>query len=184
MRHELTNLLPIERQRVLARDYYLRLGTVITLLLTAITLIAGVLLLPTYVLLSGSSSAKEVRLANIKSTVSSADDIALSARLAALSNNVATLTALSGAPSASTIIRTILVVSRPGIKLSGFDYTPPVDKNLGTLVVTGTSLTRDALRNYQLALQNVPFIRSADLPISAYAKDADIAFTITITFTP
>jgi hypothetical protein len=37
------------------------------------------------------------------------------------------------------------------------------------------------LRSYQLALQGASFARAVDLPVSAYAKDADIAFTVTIT---
>ena len=184
MRRELTNLLPFERQRFLSRDYFLRLSVVNALLLMVITLIAATLLLPTYVLLESSSNAKEMRLANIKSTTSSADEKALSTRLATLSTNVAALMTLSNAPSASTVIRTILDVSRPGVTLFGLDYTAATTKSLGKLVISGTSATRDALRNYQIALQGVSFVRTANLPISAYAKDTNIAFTITATLSP
>ena len=78
----------------------------------------------------------------------------------------------------------VLVIPRPGIVLSGFDYEPSVGKSAGTLAVSGTATTRDALRNYQLALEGASFARSADLPVSAYAKDTDITFTITVTLTP
>lgn len=184
MHRELTNLLPLERQRLLSRDYFLRLGIVNALLLTVITCIAAALLLPTYVLLESSSNAKEIRLANIKSTISSADEKAFTMRLAALSANVVALTALANAPSAGTIIRTILDVSRPGVTILGFDYTAATTKSLGKLLISGTSSTRDALRNYQIALQDVSFVRTANLPISAYAKDTNIAFTITATLSP
>ncbi len=184
MYNELTNLLPLERQRAISRDYLLRLGVICALLLMTITLIAAALLLPTYVFLEASSSAKEMRLANIKSAISSADESALAVRLTTLSNNIAALTALANAPTASAVIRTILAVSRPGITLSSFSYTAAVVQSPGTLIISGTSATRDALRNYQLALQDVPFILSADLPISAYAKDTNIAFTITATLSP
>lgn len=183
MYNELTNLLPFERQRSLSRDYRLRLIVVITWLLTIITCVAAALLLPTYVLLSANSEAKEMRLANIKSTISAADEAAFATRLTRLSNNVAILTALANAPSASTIARTVLAVARPGITLSGLDYTSAA-KSLGTLTLSGTSATRAALRNYQLALESVPLVRSAVLPISAYAKEANITFAITLTFVP
>lgn len=184
MHSELTNLLPLPRQHALSRDYLLRRGTVIVALLTVLILVAAILLLPTYVFLVGSASAKETRLAHIESAFSSADEAALSARLATLSNNATTLATLALAPSASTIIRTALAVSRPGITLSGFTYTPAIAKKLGTLAVSGSSATREALRGYQLALQSAPFALSADLPVSVYAKDSDIAFTVTVTLAP
>lgn len=183
MYNELTNLLPFERQHSLSRDYILRLIVVITWLLTIITCVAAALLLPTYVLLSANSEAKEMRLANIKSTISSDDESAFATRLTRLSNNVAILTTLANAPSASTIARTVLAVARPGITLSGLNYTPAA-KSPGTLVLSGTSATRAALRNYQLALESVPLVRSAALPISAYAKETNITFAITLTFAP
>lgn len=184
MHNELTNLLPYERQRALVREYFLRLGVVIVVLLTIIMFVAAVLLLPTYVLLSASSSAKEIRLASMKATLSAADEAALSTHLAALSNNMSILTAIAGTPSVSAIIRTMLAVSRPGVTLSSFGYKAATPKSPGTIVIMGTSATRDALRNYQLALEGIPSIRSANLPISAYAKDTDIAFTVTVTLAP
>jgi len=136
------------------------------------------------VFLADAARAKEVRLAGIESALSSADEKALSARLAALTNDAAVLTALADAPSVSNIIRAVIAVSRPGIALSSFAYTPAANKIPGTLALSGTAATRDALRRYQIALQGAPFALSATLPVSAYAKDIDIAFTITMTLTP
>ncbi|MDE1925493.1 MAG: hypothetical protein KGH79_04980 [Patescibacteria group bacterium] len=181
MRSELTNLLPLKRQNALARDYFLRLGVIALMLLCVLVIISAVLLLPTYVYLVGSAHAKEARLANIESTLASTNDATLSARLAALTSEASILASLANTPSASGIIRAVLVVSRPGITLSGLSYTPTKNKIPGTLAVSGTATTRDALRNYQLALQNAPFAASATLPVSAYAQDANIAFTITVT---
>ncbi|HCR52747.1 TPA: hypothetical protein DIV48_03875 [Candidatus Kaiserbacteria bacterium] len=184
MHNELTNLLPPERERALARNYLLRIGVVAAVLVTVLTLSAGVLLIPTYVLLEASANSKKAQLTSVESTFSSADEAALSARLAVLSSNAAKLIALSNAPSISSIVREMLAIPRPGITLSGFSHVPPTDKDPATLVISGSSATRDALRNYQLALQEASFARSAVLPVSAYAKDANIPFTITVTLSP
>ena len=184
MRSELTNLLPLERRRALRRNYFLRLGVVALLFASALTLAAAVLLLPTYVFLANSYRAKEARLANVESTLSSSDETALSARLAALSSDAATLVALGNAPSASAIIRAALATSRPGVTLSSISYTPATGTAPGTLALSGTAASRDALRSYQLALQGASFALSADLPVSAYAKDTNIAFTVTVTLVP
>ena len=185
MHNELTNLLPFDRQRALARDYLLRLGVVGTILVTTLVLIAALLLLPTYVFLSKSMDAEEKRLATIESTLSAINGSELSARLSALTSDARILTALADAPSASATIREALAVSRPGISLTGLVYTPEnAETSGGTLSIAGTAATRDALRNYQLALQDAVFARTAVLPVSAYAKDSDIAFTITVTLAP
>lgn len=181
MNNELTNLLPPERQRALARAYLLHLGVIIALLITALTIVTSLLLLPTYVFLAQSTTAKQAHLANIESILSSADEKTLSARLAALSSDAALLTALGKIPSASAIVRSALLVSRPGITLSGFTYAPSVGKSSGTFAISGIAATRDALRAYQLALQRASFAVAADLPVSAYAQNTDITFTITVT---
>lgn len=180
----LTNLLPAERRRALSRSFLLRVIVVIVALVTVLTLAAGVLLIPTYVYLEATAATKQAHLASMEASLSSSDETGLAARLAALSSNAATLTALSNAPSASVLIREILAVPRPGITLSSFAYTPAEGSSAGTIVVSGSSATRDALRNYQLALQGASFAQSAALPVSAYADDTDISFAITVTLTP
>ena len=184
MENELTNLLPPERQRTLAREYMLRLGVVTVVLVTGLVIVSGLLLVPTYLLLTQSAGTKQVRLTNIETALSSADEKTLLAQLTSLSNQAATLTALRGAPSASAIIRTALAVPRPGVSINELAYTPAGKNIPGTLAISGTAATRGALRNYQLALQNSSFAAAADLPVSAFAKDADISFSITVMLSP
>ena len=184
MHSELTNLLPPKRQRALARAYLLRLSVIVAVLVSALALIAAVLLLPTYVFLLKSMGTKEAHLKSIESALSSADERELSTRLSALTKNASVLTALAGAPSVSALLRDLLSVPRPGITLSGFSYAPTTGDTSGTFALSGSAATRDALRGYQLALQNAPRVAAASLPVSAYAKDANISFTVTITLAP
>lgn len=184
MSSELTNLLPQERQGRIVREYCLHFGVVATLVLSLLVCVAGVLLFPTYVLLSANETAKEMRLANITSKLSSADEVTLSSRLAILSSNANALVSLSDRPSASLLVHTVLAVPRPGILLTGLSHTVATAKTPGTLTLSGTAATRDALRSYQLALQKAPFARSAELPVSVYAKDANIPFTVTLSLRP
>lgn len=184
MYKELTNLLPPERKRKYVREYILRIGVVSIVLVTGLVFIAGVLLIPTYVFLVKSIGAKETRLASIESTLSSSDEAALSARLATLSRDAATLTALASTSPSSGVMYAVLPIPHPSVVLSGFVYTPTANKVPGTLTISGTAKTRDALRNYQLALQKAPFVHSAEVPVSAYTKDIDIAFSVSITLTP
>lgn len=184
MRNDFTNLLPIERRHALRRDYFLRLAVVTILLITALVLAAGALLVPAYVFLVQSAHAKAARLVTIEAALSSNDDAGLSTRLATLARNAATLAKLADAPSVSSTLRETLGVAHPDVALTSFIYTSATTKTPATLALSGIAATRNALRGYQLALQGASFIRSADLPVSAYAKDTNNVFTITVILTP
>ena len=184
MSDELTDLLPTERKSSLFREYHFRLGVVILSLAIILALSAAILLVPTYVFLVGSAKVKEAQLAHVKSALASSDEAALSSRLTVLSNDAKTLISLATRPAVSRVMSSVLAVSRPGITLTNFTYTPAAGKNQTTLALSGVAMTRDALRNYQIALQEAPFAQSATIPVSAYAKDANIAFMITITLAP
>jgi hypothetical protein len=181
MRNNFTNLVPPERRHALRRDHYLRLSVTAGIFITLLVIAAILLLIPTYVLLTESIAAKQEHITIIESSPSSNTEKTLTARLQALNSSSQTLAALEKIPSASGIIRQVLGVSRPNITLYTFAYTPPGSKTPGTLVLSGKARSREALRNYQLALQSASFVKSADLPVSAYAQDSDISFTITVT---
>lgn len=187
MNDELTDLLPLDRQKKLRRWYFVRLSVVGVILMTLLVGSSAILLLPTYVFLSKSAVEKQARLTSLGSSLSPEKQKELSQRLSALTSKAKILTELTALPSVEITLQAILAVARPGITLSGFTYTPAksTPKNTPrTLVITGASATRDALRAYQLALQEVPFVSTAVLPVSAYAQSSDIPFAITLTLTP
>jgi hypothetical protein len=180
-----TNLLPIERRRALSHDFVLRVSVVAVVLSTFLVIIAGALLIPTYVYLEATIQAKKTYLAQVVSTLTSSDQTALAQRLRVLASNSDNLIALSHTPSVSATLQKVLGVAHPDITLSDFSYTPSESAStLATLVITGSSATRDALRSYQLALQGEPYARSVTLPVSAYASDKDINFSVTVTLSP
>lgn len=184
MNNELTNLLPPERLQALSHDYILRISVVVIIFVVVLSAVSTTLLLPTYVFLAKSSAAKEKYLVSIESLFSSADEKALSARLTSLSDNTSILSKLGNAKSASVIIREALAAPHPGVTISGLSYTPEIGKSRNVLIISGKATTRDTLRNYQLALQDASFADSVVLPVSSYAKDTDIPFTITVTLAP
>jgi hypothetical protein len=49
------------------------------------------------------------------------------------------------------------------------------------MMITGSAATRTALQSFKEELASLPFVTSADLPISAFAKESDIPFSITVT---
>jgi len=180
---ELTNLLPRSSIRAFKRGYFLRVGTLACVLLTGLVVLHGLLLVPSYIYAHGEAKREATELATLNASLHTAEEAQVRARLTVLSGNITYLNQLATTSAASAALRAVLSVPRAGITLSGFTFTPSAGKVLGTMSISGTATTRDTLRAYALALGALPFVTNADLPISAYAQDSNIPFTITLTGT-
>jgi len=178
---ELTNLLPRARVRATRREYFVRLVTVALGLATLMVVILGVLMVPAYLYAHGQAAREQVDLNRMASSASSAQERAVNAQINAVQADITYLGRLSTVPMASDAIRAVLAVPHPGVTLSGFTFTAPTATAQAQMTVTGKASTRDTLRAYVAALGQLPYVSKADLPISAYAKDSAIPFTVTLT---
>lgn len=184
MKYELTNLLPENRLRSLRQVYFLRLATVAVLVLSGVAIVHGVLLLPSYLFVRAQVEEREMRLDALTKTLAGAAEQEVSARVAAIATDSAYLAKRAAAPKASTATQAILAVPREGVRLRGFSFAP--QESGAQMLVSGVASSRESLRRYEQALADQPFITGVELPISAYAKESNIDFTITLTgpFTP
>jgi len=177
---ELTNLLPEDRVRSLRQVYFMRLAVVGVLLLAGVTVVHGVLLLPSYLYLRNQVGERTAALAALTTTLAGSEEKEISVRVAALAEDSAHLARLSSVPKASAAVRAVTALPRPGIRLTGFSFAPK-EEGEAVMSLSGIATTREALRTFEQSLADEPYITSADLPISAYAKERDIPFTISLT---
>jgi hypothetical protein len=182
MHSSLTNLLPSERLASLASSYYLRLGTLVALLVAALVIINSILLTPTFIYLYGEIELRDAELAELSRERAASGYEDLAARVATLSMRASALLELETVPKGSDAIRAILDLSHTGITLSSFAFSPSRDG--GSMALIGTAATRESLRDFDSALGGLPFVKATNLPLSAYAKERDISFSITLTLMP
>ncbi|MGK2908741.1 MAG: hypothetical protein ACSLE1_02930, partial [Sphingobium sp.] len=169
-------LIPPERARSFNQLYFLRLATVSVLLLAGIAMVNGVLLLPTYLYLRDLAQDRAIELSTLASELDGTGEQEIRDRVSSLSGDSAYLARLSALPKASAALGALVVMPHPGITLAGFSFLPASAG--ATMSLSGKASTRDALRRYEQSLRDAPYIDSVDLPISAYAKESDIDFTI------
>lgn len=179
MEPELTNLLPKDRCRALRQLYFMRLAVVSLIVLSGVAIVHGVLLLPSYLYLRNQVEGREASLARLTTALAGTEEQGISMRVASLAADSAHLARLSTVPKASAAVSAILTLPRSGIRLTGFSFAPETEG--ATMTVSGVASTREALRRFEQLLAAEPYVKTADLPISAYAKESDIAFTITLT---
>lgn len=180
MSADLTNLLPQYRKRFLTRDYLFRLGVVAVWLAIFLVLIHGLLLLPSYLYVNGQIRSQEEQLITLEAAGGSANEQEVKARIAALETRAKQLAGLASQPTASGAIGAILIAPRPGVTLHGFTYAPAATADAHKMTLVGVANNRESLRQYLAVLDALAFVTKAELPISAYAKERDIDFTITL----
>jgi len=181
MYRELTNLVPTERSRAFRQEYFRRLATVALVMLTVLIGIHAVLLAPSYIYFKEQVAAKRTQLALLEGSLTSAEEQEVGARLKSLEDDRNHLNRLASYPAFSTLMRALLEVPRSGIVLTNFSFAPGQGDAEARVMLSGVAETRTALREYNLALSSLPFVSKVDLPISTYAKETELPFTITIT---
>jgi len=179
---ELTNLLPSERRHTLARDYLLRLATLSLGALVLLIAVHGVLLLSAYAYVHEQQGVQEKRLTALSEQRADSGFNDLSARIALFTERATALQLVQKAPTASEALRAVGEVSRRGITLSSFAFTAGQKGTPGRMTVAGTASTRESLRSFDAALGALPSVKTTDLPLSSYAKESAIPFSIVLTF--
>jgi hypothetical protein len=180
MRLELTNLLPIDRSRSLKQEYFVRLATVALSGIIVVIVGSGALLIPSYLYLHQEIDVHETSLEKLNTQLSSSQEKQANVRLSALMQNTNYLSRLATTSSATPALKAVIELPHAGIRLTGFTYTPAGKSADGKMTLIGTATTRETLRAYVDSLGKLPFVTAADLPISAYAKESNIPFSITL----
>ena len=180
---ELTNLLPPTRKKRIRSIYLIRLTTVCIAMITFIVLSSAALLVPSYIYLHQQNSLRETELEKLNTTLTLSGGKDVANRFASISQDTAYLARLATTSSATSVVTALTAVPHPGISISGMSYTPASKGVPGKMIVNGSATTRSALHAYIDTLNNQTFITNADLPISAYAKEKDIQFSVTVTGT-
>ena len=178
---ELTNLMPRQSVQKFRHNYFLRLATVSVLVLSAALVIHGVLLLPAYLYARTEVNVESTQLNHLTATLATSEEQAAQTQLNNLQSEATYLSRLSKVPTASAAIKAVLAVPHAGITLNGFTFTAPTTAGPGNMQLSGIASTRETLRSYDSALGALPFVTSADLPISDYANASNIPFSITLT---
>ncbi len=187
MSHKLINLLPEDRVNAFRRGYFIRLATVTVCLLAILTIIHGIFLFPSYLALLQKKDVETRSLAEVDARLAGSKEQEIHARLSSLKGDATYLSRLSTVPSTSGTVRNMLAVPHPGISIINITVAfPTAGATSGKVSLSGTATTREALHTFNDTLSALPFVTGVDLPISSYAQESNIAFSLTVsgTFTP
>lgn len=174
------NLLPVEEKKMVRSDYSYRRMIVALVDLSALILIAGVFLAPAYIV-------SHFRLKDVAQTAEILEsNIALKKRAdlgeiaAAMNKKVGALLAAKDTKM-SAYVAGIERHRSPEIKISSFRIAFTEKEKKAAIAIRGTAATREALLAFTTRLKSDPEYASVDLPISNFAEERNIGFSLTIT---
>ena len=180
----LTNLLPEARARDFRHGYFIRLTVLATLAFAAVILVHGALLVPSYLYVSEQEQLAKARLEELSASLASSEEEAMNIRLTRLTADASRLLSFASSASAAEVIRAVLSVPRAGVSIQSLSYLPSSNGAADArLTMSGAASTRESLRAFHQGLSALPGVTQAELPLSAYAKETDIAYTITLSGT-
>lgn len=145
--------------------------------LTAVTMLAGAALaVPSYVVVT-----EKHREALVATKAQASVDPETIARLEKTVKDIGVkVAALKGSGAQRTILSVLELVGErltPGIALNSIVIKRG---EAGSVILSGTASTRDALVTFSKSLQAEPSFSGISLPISSLAKSRDISFSISI----
>lgn len=172
------NLIPPSAEKLVHREYWIRVSSVWMILFGFAFLIISLLNLPVYVLVQSqlNSFLEEYKEATDETASFIESEVAV-----ANANEIARLLAKQDSVEPfSHLIEELDLLTSNNVTILDFQIVRK-ENALDPIVITGVANSRLALSEFRDAIENNPLFLSAALPLSNLAKDKDIPFTITIT---
>lgn len=170
----LQNLLPKEQKKELTKEYYVRLVTVVSVLLAGAVGIGYIALLPVYMHTIGeldiSEAAYELHQKNVQDARVLTEEVAEStAMLSFLEEKYEQV-------KMTTLLDEVFAARFEGVSVTGFSYR----RKDSVFVLQGIAETRDLVVPYARTLESNERFVKVPVPFSNLAKNTDLEFTLSI----
>ena len=174
------NLLSDIQKSSVRREYRLRLLAVFLVFAAVSIFIALVLLIPSYVTDQGKRAAAEKNYEIFKKTIELQNEKALSSALLGVREKMDSLDGeIDSRARAYEIIERIVDSKGSGVAVSGFSINFSDGK--GEIKVEGVADNRASLLAFVQNLKNSGTFQSVFVPVSNYAKESGIIFSLSLT---
>lgn len=173
------NLLPKTEKDAIRREYRRRLFTVILWGIAVSTLVASLLLIPSFVLSRQREEAASARVLALSRRADAEKSAQVSAELAEVSTLLTLLATRAPTPSVFDVVRTIAAKRPPGVSFENIAFAPFSQGTFG-VQISGVAENRAALVAFNRALETAGTFTRVELPLSNLAKSEDITFSINV----
>ncbi len=174
------NVLPISEKKLLRKEYALRLATVSFCLFSILSIVATLLLLPSYTFSQSKAATLEAQVSDFNLSHPELSENDLRKIISEINQTLIILDAGKSKRIVSVdVFNTILSLRPLGVRFSQVFYMEDGDGK-GTLEIRGNAIDRTALKALETAFESDPHIASVDLPVSSFTKRINIDFVLKV----
>jgi hypothetical protein len=180
----MTNLLPQEQQKVIAKEYKNRRTVVALIALACTVIVSAGFLVPSFALsnvkLREATNAAELAR---KRAESIGGDSTSTATLQGVRGKLASLAVGANTVQMTELFDRVTDQKSGDIKIGAMTLVRGVGDQEGVLTVDGLAKNRESLTALMKRLQADSTFTSVEVPVSSFAKDRDIPFSMRLTGT-
>lgn len=174
------NLLPPKEKTENQKDYLYRFSVGLVGALLASLLIGGFAMLAPHILIQAKQAELKTDLASLKNaqSASGSDD---TYSLLEMANQQVDFLSLQSGPSLTKAAKEILARRPTGVTIVSLAYRLREDSSERSVAVSlrGVASRREAIIEFVKNLQAEPTFTGINVPVSSFAKDRDIEFSLT-----
>ena len=172
------NLLPENLKKEIKSNYRFRLVAVALLLLIFLQFTTLIFMLPSWISSYYREKDEGSQEQKMNQSLSSADIASIDSQIKTINSRIKILNSALNYPHLIPYINLILGQKTNAIKLSTIDFN--LNSSNVTISLNGISDTRDSLLAFVKVLQATGQFKNVDLPISNFAKDKNINFSLNL----
>ncbi len=173
------NLLQDSLKSEVKKEYYLRRLIVALFFVLSMEVTFIVFIFPSWILSNIKQDDNKTRVTEIDISKDDSDSSAVRPLIRLLNNEFSMIDKSLDYIEILPMLNEILDKKNSSIKITQFSYVS-TGSTTATLSIRGTSLTRDSLVKFKSSMDSIEIFKSVDLPISNFAKDKDIDFSMNI----
>lgn len=172
-------LLPEKEKRIIKKEYNLRRFVVVTIFVGAIFFIAIITILPSYITSIYKREETSQIMENTKKLSDLKDEVSINNQLSEINDQIKILEPSLSYVDVFMLIQEVTSVRGNSIKIENILLKK--EKEQYKLTISGIADNRESLLTFKRNLDNTEKFLSVDLPISNFAKDVNIDFTMILT---
>jgi hypothetical protein len=170
------NLLPDSQKVLIRKEYRLRVLVVTLLFMLSTIVLTGLLLLPSYLLVFYKTKTAEKSVASVQAAEDAKE---YSERLQAAKQAAAMIKPENKVIAPTDIIALVIKHKSKPISITSITYQRKEENKL-VVRVEGKAGTRQDLVKFKDGIESDPFVQMVDLPVSSFAQNTNIEFSLHI----
>ncbi|MDD5318725.1 MAG: hypothetical protein PHF79_02805 [Candidatus Pacebacteria bacterium] len=174
------NLLPLQHKKKVLAEYHRRLATVFLAGVLFILVVAGVLLVPSLVLVKTKQNTLNFQTADLKLSLKlqKQSDDALKSVVDQTTQTLKAIKVPTSQNTASQLITETAAATIPGVTLNHISYVKTAFDGPVSIEIAGVASSRQQLIDFATSLDGTGLYKNTSFPVSSFVHEKSINFSL------